>query len=56
MFLGKTRRDRGGSAAVTVAVLPALNLAYIFDNAAEITEGWSFLKDVRNALEVDGTR
>ena len=41
---------------MTAAVLPALDLAYIFDNAAEITEGWSFLKDVRNTFEVDGTR
>ena len=38
-FLNGARRDGAEGSAVTVAVLPALDLAYIFDNAAEITEG-----------------
>ncbi|KAK5127669.1 hypothetical protein LTR08_004350 [Meristemomyces frigidus] len=56
MFLGQAGVDGAGRAAGTAAVLPALDLARVFDNAAEITEGWSFLEDVRNSFEVDGKR
>ena len=56
MFLGPARGDIADSAAVLAAVLPVLDLAHTFDNAAEITKGWSFLQDVRNSFAVDGTR
>ena len=56
MFLGPARGDIADSAAVPAAMLPALDLAHTFDNAAEMTEGWSFLQDVRNSFAVDGTR
>ena len=50
MFLGKEET------ASPTAVLPALDLAQVYDNAAELTEGWSFLDDTRNSFEVDGKR
>jgi superfamily II DNA/RNA helicase len=34
--------------------LPGFELSQLFDNPAELSEGWSFLKDSRNSWEVDG--
>ena len=36
--------------------LPELDLGKLFDNAAEMTEGWSFLSDTRNVWAVEGER
>ena len=36
--------------------LPALDLKSVCDNAAELSEGWNFLKDSRNEFTVDGER
>ncbi len=36
--------------------LPVLDLKSVCDNAAELSEGWNFLKDSRNEFTVDGER
>ena len=37
-------------------MLPKIDMERIFDNAAEMTENWSFLQDTRNVWEVNGER
>jgi len=37
-------------------VIPKVNLDRLFDNAAEMTEGWSFLRDTRNEWGINGER
>ncbi|TIA28291.1 hypothetical protein D6C78_10812 [Aureobasidium pullulans] len=44
-------QDDGGDAK-----LPKLDLAELFDNPAEMTEEWNFLKDPRNKWDVDGQK
>ena len=36
--------------------LPALDFKSLCDNAAELSEGWNFLKDSRNQFTIDGER
>jgi len=36
--------------------MPPIDLRRLFDNAAEMAEGWSFLRDPRNAWGIDGDR
>ena len=35
-------------------VLPRLDISSLVDNAAELSKGWNFLKDIRNEFPVDG--
>jgi len=37
-------------------ILPHLDISSLADNAAELSEGWNFLKDSRNKFPVDGER
>ena len=39
-----------------LAKLPALDLANLVDNHAELREQWSFLQDTQNTWEVKGKR
>lgn len=36
--------------------MPPVDLQRLFDNAAEMAEGWSFLRDTRNEWGIDGER
>ena len=40
----------------TATALPKFDIHQLFDNAAEMTEDWSFLQDTRNVWEVNGER
>ena len=43
--------EDGGS---KTSMIPKLDLEELFDNAADMSEGWSFLSDTRNNWEVNG--
>ena len=40
----------------TATALPKIDIHQLFDNAAEMTEDWSFLQDTRNVWEVNRER
>ena len=46
----------GGREGGERARLPRLDLGELYDNPAELTEGWSFLNDSRSQWEVDGKK
>jgi hypothetical protein len=46
----------GGREGGERARLPRLDLGKLYNNLAELIEGWSFLNDYRSQWEVDGKK
>jgi hypothetical protein len=46
----------GGREGGARARLPRLDLGKLYDNLAELIEGWNFLNDYRSQWEVDGKK